>query len=138
MKKFMVGLILVGILSSCTYNGYTVKQDDQPKAEVKQIEPKYNDYKNQRNRLIKTCAIKEDSSCFFRQVNGVDHFVLVFPNEKEMLSSKEATMNIADTFCLSSTELSIPAQFHVALDYERVADDFNCSTASWGEWYSTE
>jgi hypothetical protein len=125
MKNFMIGLILIGILGSCTYNSYTVRQE-------------YNAYKSQRDKLIKICRNKEDSSCFFSQVNGVDHFLLVFPNEKEMLSSKEVTMDTASTFCLCSTELSIPSEFHVALDYERVADDFNCSTASWGEWYSTE
>jgi hypothetical protein len=141
MRKFMLGISLVVILSSCTYNTYTVNQDDQPNTEVNRVESKYDDYeyiKNQRDKLIQTCTNKEDSPCFFRQRNGIDHFILVYPNEKEMLSSKEATMKIATAFCSSSTKLSIPAQFHVALDYERVTHDFNCSTATWSEWYSTE
>jgi hypothetical protein len=138
MKKVMVGFFLVGILSSCTYNTYTVKQDDQPKDKVKRAELKENNnsLKDTRDQLIKTCRTAEDSPCIFTQRNGIDHFVLVYPNKKEMLTSKEATMDIAAAFCLSSAELSIPAQFHVALLYEMVAQDLNCSTDTWGEWYS--
>ena len=140
MKKFMLVLTLAGMLSSCTYNTYTMKQDDQPKDEVKQVdhEEDYSSIKEKRDRLIQICTKEKDSPCFFTQQNGVDHFILIYPNEKEMFSSKEATINVAAAFCSSSTKLSIPAQFHVALDYERIAHDFNCSTATWGEWYSTE
>jgi len=140
MKKFIVGLILVGILSSCTHTAYTVKQDDQPKDEVKLAELKENNnsLKDTRDHLIKTCRTAEDSPCIFTQRDGIDHFVLIYPNEKEMLSSKDATMDIAASFCLSSMELSIPAQFHVALLYEKVVQDLNCSTDTWSQWHSIE
>jgi hypothetical protein len=139
MKKFMAVLTLAGMLSSCTYNAYQVKQDDQPKAEVQQVAPEenYSSIKEQRDKLIQICTKEQDSPCFFTQQNGVDHFILIFPNEKEMLSSKEVAINVAAVFCSSSTKLSIPSQFHVALDYERIAHDFKCSTETWGEWYST-
>src|SRR5262245_2154134 len=137
MKKFMVGLILFGILSSCTHNTYTVKQDDQPEAEVKQIEPieDFSSIKEQRDQLINLCSTEEDSPCIFTQQNGIDHFVLIYPNEKEMKSSEERTTSIAAAFCLSSMKLSIPAQFHVALLYESIAHEFNCSTDTWGQWH---
>src|SRR5215216_818550 len=111
MKKFILGISLVGMLCSCTHNTYTVKQDNQPKAEVQQVDPKenYPSIKEQRDKLIQICTSEQDSHCFFTQRNGIDHFVLIYPNEKEMLSSKESTMNIATVFCSSSTKLSIPA-----------------------------
>jgi len=140
MKKFMAVLALAGMLCSCTYNAYQVKYDDQPKAKVKQTNPEENfsSIKEQRDKLIQLCTNQPDSPCSFTQQNGVDHFILIFPNEKEMQSSKEVAINVAAIFCSSSTKLSIPAQFHVALDYERVAHDFNCSTDTWSDWYSTK
>ena len=140
MKKVMLGFVLVGVLSGCTYNTYTVKQDDQPKAEVKQAELKENNnsLKDTRDQLINACRTVEDSPCIFTQRDGIDHFVLIYPNEKEMLSSKDATMDIAAAFCLSSMELSIPAQFHIALLYEKVVQDLNCSTDTWSQWHSIE
>ena len=140
MKKFIVGLILVGILSSCTHTAYTVKQDDQPKAEVKQVESveNYSSIKEQRDQLINLCGTEEDSPCIFMQANNVDHFVLIYPNKKEMQSSEEFTTNIAAAFCLSSMKLSILALFHVALLYERIVHDFNCSTDTWSQWHSIE
>ena len=140
MKKFMTGLILVGILSSCTYNTYAAKQDDQLKSEIKQAEPieNYSSIKAEMDQLINICNNKEDSPCIFMQANNVDHFVLIYPNEKEMRSSEEFTTNIAATFCLSSMKLSIPAQFHVALLYERITHEFNCSTDTWSQWHSID
>jgi len=140
MKKVMLGFVLVGVLSSCTYNTYAAKQDDQLKSEIKQAELKENNnsLKDTRDKLINACRTVEDSPCIFTQRNGIDHFVLIYPNEKEMLSSKEATMNTAAAFCLSSMELSIPAQFHVALLYEKIVQDLNCSTDTWGQWYSID
>ena len=140
MKKFMVGLTLVGMLSSCTYNTHTVQQDDQSKPEVKQIEPteNYSSIKEQRDQLINLCSTAEDSPCIFIQANNVDHFVLIYPNKKEMQSSEESTTNIAAAFCLSSMKLSILALFHVALLYERVSHEFNCSTDTWSQWHSID
>jgi hypothetical protein len=140
MKKFIASLILVGMLSGCTYTAYTVQQDDQPKSEVKHVESKDNYYsiKDKRDKLINICHKVEDYPCIFIQRNRVDHFILFYPNEKEMLSSKESTMNIANAFYLSSMELSISSQFHVVILYENLAHDLNCSTDTWSEWYSTE
>ena len=140
MKKFMAYLILFGILSSCTHNTYTVKQDDQSKDEIKQAELKENNnsLKETRDQLINSCPTAEDSPCIFTQQNGIDHFVLIYPNEKEMLTSKEATMDIAAAFCLSSNSLHIPAQFHVALLYEETIHDLDCSTNTWSQWHSID
>jgi flagellar basal body-associated protein FliL len=52
MKKFIASLILVGMLSGCTYTAYTVQKDDQPKSEVKHVESKDNYYSIKDKRAI--------------------------------------------------------------------------------------
>jgi hypothetical protein len=51
-----------------------VKQDDQPKAEVQQVDPEenYPSIKEQRDKLIQICTSEQNSPCFFTQQNGVD------------------------------------------------------------------
>jgi hypothetical protein len=51
-----------------------------------------------------------------------------------MLLLEDTMINIKAAFCLSSNKLHIPAQFHVALLYERLARKVDCSTDEWGQW----
>jgi len=139
MKNFIVAISLLGMLSSCTYNSYTVKDEmvkDVKQNEVKQDEKQTN-MKKARAEMIKVC--KEDNTiCSFSRQNDIDHLILLFQNEKAMGTIKNDIAAIGSGFCISSNVLLIPSQFHIALREERLVRDFDCLTSTWNEWYAFE
>ena len=131
MKKFMVGLILIGMLGSCTYNTYTV-QPDKDENEVKQSEV-MNIFKNERDSMANSCNASRD--CLFMKKDGSDHFILLVQNHIMIDSNTDYISNKAADFCLNSVILNIPSQFHVVLRDENVAQDLDCYTNEWSEWH---
>jgi len=90
MKKFMVDLILVGMLSSCAYNTYTTKPDKVGKEaknnEVKQSED-MTSFKTARDNMINSCNKAYD--CQFIKKDDSEHFMVLVQNHQLMNSKTD-------------------------------------------------
>src|SRR5215831_3871861 len=132
MKKFMVDLILVGMLSSCAYNTYTTKPDKVGK-EGKNDESKQSEvmsiFKTERVSMINSC--NSAYNCLFMKDNGNDHFILLVQNYIMMNSNTEDISSKSSDFCLNSVVLNIPSQFHIVLRDENIAQNLDCFTNEW-------
>jgi hypothetical protein len=139
MKKFILGISLVGMLSSCTYNTNTIQPDKIGK-EVKNNEVKKSEdlssYKTERVNLINSCNAAYD--CFFIKKDDSEHFMVLVQNYKLMNSKTDKIASKAADFCINSLVLSIPSQFYIVLVDERVVQKVDCSTSEWSEWYSID
>ena len=136
MKKLMLGVVLVVMLSSCTYNTYTIKSDKVVKEgkndEVKQSEV-MSVFKTERASMINSCNASYD--CLFMKNDGSDHFILLVQNYKMMGSNTEIIDSKTADFCLNSVILNIPSQFHIVLRDENIAQNLDCFTNEWSEWH---
>jgi hypothetical protein len=139
MKKFMAGLILVGMLSSCAYNTYTTKPD-KVEEEVKNNEVKQSEdvssLKTERINMINSCNAAYD--CHFVKKDDSEHFIVLVHNYKIMHSKTDKIASRAASFCLNSLVLNIPSQFYIVLVEENVAQKVDCSTSEWSQWYSID
>jgi hypothetical protein len=90
MKKFMAGLILVGMLSSCAYNTYTTKPD-KVEEEVKNNEVKQSEdvssLKTERINMINSCNAAYD--CHFVKKDDSEHFIVLVHNYQIMHSKTD-------------------------------------------------
>jgi|RhiMetStandDraft_8_1073273.scaffolds.fasta_scaffold58616_1 hypothetical protein len=136
MKKLMLGVILVVMLDSCTYNTSTIQPDKVVKEgkndEVKQSEV-MSVFKTERAIMINSCNAAYD--CLFMKDNGSDHFILLVQNYIMMNSNTENITGKAADFCLNSVVLNIPSQFHIVLRDEDIAQNLDCFTNEWSEWH---
>ena len=136
MKKLMLGVILAVMLSSCTHNINTInsgkvgkegKNDEVKKSEVMSV------FKTERASMINSCNAAYD--CLFMKNDGSDHFILLVQNHKMMYSNTEIIDSKTADFCLNSVILNIPSQFHIVLRDENIAQNLDCFTNEWSEWY---
>jgi hypothetical protein len=139
MKRFMVEIILVGMLSSCTHNNYTVRPDKIVK-EVKSNEVKQSEvmeiFKKERESMINSCNAAYD--CHFIKKDGSEHFMVLVENDQIMNSKTDKLASKAADFCSNSIVLNIPSQFCIVLVDERVVQKVNCSTSERSQWYSID
>jgi hypothetical protein len=139
MKKFMVGLILVGMLSSCTHNTSTI-QPNKDEKEVKNSEVNQSDgmssFKAERVKMINSC--NEAHDCFFIKKDDSEHFMVLIQSYKIMKSKKDKISSKAAEFCSNSLALNIPSQFYMVLVEERIVQKVDCSTSEWSQWYSID
>ena len=139
MEKFMVDLILVGMLSSCAYNTYTTKPDKVEK-EVKNNEAKQSEdmisFKNARYNMINSCNKAHD--CYFIKKDDSEHFMVLIQSYKIMKNKKDKISSKVSDFCSNSLVLNIPSQFYIVLVDEKVAQKVDCSTSEWSQWYSID
>ena len=139
MKKFMVDLILVVMLSSCAYNTYTTKPDKVGK-EVKNNEVKQSEnmtsFKTERENMINSCNKAYD--CYFIKKDDSEHFMVLVQNHQLMNSKTDKISSKATYFCSNSVVLKIPSQFYIVLVDERVVQKVDCSTSEWSQWYSID
>jgi PBP1b-binding outer membrane lipoprotein LpoB len=139
MKKFMVGLILFGILSSCTYNTNTIQPDKVVKevknTEVNQSEDKTS-FKTARDNMINSC--NEAYDCQFIKKDDSEHFMVLVQNHQLMNSKTDKIASKAADFCKNSIVLNIPSHFYVVLVDERVVQKVDCSTSEWSKWYAID
>ena len=139
MKKLILGISLVGMLCSCTYNTYTVRPDKVGK-EVKNDEVKQSEvmsiFKTERSTMINSCNAEYD--CLFMKNDGSEHFILLVQNYIMMNSNEENIAIKSADFCLNSVALNIPSQFHIVLRDENVVQNLDCFTNEWSEWHSLD
>ena len=139
MKKFMLAIGLVGMLSSCTYNTYTIQPDKAGK-EVKNNEVKQSEdvtsFKTARDNVIHSCNKAYD--CQFIKKDDSEHFMILVENHQLMNSKTDKIVSKAADFCKNSLVLNIPSQFYVVLVDERVVQKVDCSTSEWSQWYSID
>ena len=139
MRKFMVGLILVVVLSSCTYNTSTIQPNTDEK-EVKNSEVNHGDgmssFKEERAKMINSCNAAYD--CHFVEKDGSEHFMVLVHNSKIMSSKTDKIASRAAYFCLNSLALNIPSQFYIVLVEENLAQKVDCLTSEWSKWYSID
>jgi hypothetical protein len=139
MKIFILGLTLVGILSSCTYNTYTI-QPDKVRKDVKNNEVKQSEgmssFKTERANMINSCNAAYD--CSFMKKDDSEHFMVLVQNYQLMNSKTDKIASKAADFCLNSLVLNIPSQFYIVLVDERVVQKVDCFTSEWSQWYSID
>jgi hypothetical protein len=139
MKKFVVGLILVGVLSSCTHNTSTI-QPNKDEKEVKNSKIKQSDgmssFKVERAKMINSCNKAHD--CYFIKKDDSEHFMVLIQSYKIMKNKKDKISGKASDFCSNSLALNIPSQFYIVLVDERVVQKVDCSTSEWSQWYSID
>jgi|SRR4030095_6225938 hypothetical protein len=116
MKKFIVLMSLVGMLSSCTVNTSTVRSDEGMKEVKYDGDKQYDKVKNTRNSMIKLCN-KNSDSCVFIKKYDIEHYVIFLKNEKLMNDYKGNIIDIGNEFCISSNTLHIPSKFHISSPY---------------------
>ena len=135
MKKFIVLMSLVVMLSSCTYNTSAVKPDEGMKEVKYDGDKQYDNVKNKRNIMIIMCN-KNSDACSFIKKYDIEHYVIFLKNEKLMNDYKGNIIDISNEFCISSNTLHIPSQFHIGLVDKRLTCKFDCVTNTWSDWSS--
>ena len=139
MKKFMAVLVLVVMMSSCTYNRYT-NQSNKVEKDIKSNEVKQSEdmssLKIERANMINSCNAAYD--CHFLKKDDSEHFMILVHNYKIMHSKTDKLASRAAYFCLNSRVLNIPSQFYIVLVEENLARKVDCLTNEWSQWYSID